>query len=205
MGTKKRKTKQDPELKLQPVPKSADREVTREEMNAVLLACRLIQALEPAVPLSEKLNNPDYRRDLRSGLEKMLAICEDRTNFNTPENHILFLRGRISEAVGWLRIGLTHGMWGSVEDAYGAFNGRSPPVGHWRKAGFVGAPYDRPYATFEADPPPIKPPPGTSAQACGRCSACVAFRNGHGPGSVPCLNPKFVKHHINLDAPRRDQ
>lgn len=44
-----------------------------------------------------------------------------------------FLELGRQEALGWLKLGLTHKIWGSVEDAYAALEGGAPPVKAWRK------------------------------------------------------------------------
>lgn len=64
-----------------------------------------------------------------------LAKKENRVQFTSPEQEIRYLRERIEDAKGWMKLGLTHQLWGSIEDAYAALPPTTrPPVKRWRES-----------------------------------------------------------------------
>ena len=109
-------------------------DLTNEERLAFLL---IAEAVPAGGGLLDDLVTEHETRDLfRRACEKLLARADSRRVMTTAERELEYLKGRIHDAKGWLKLGLTHELWGSIKDGYAALdNGRVPPVKTWQAEG----------------------------------------------------------------------
>ena len=119
-----------------PEPTADSWELTVEERSSFLLVAQTLAMAKPPVSLDDIISDHETRDRVRRAFEKLLARADSRRVMTAPEKELAYLKERIHDAKGWMRLGLTHKLWGSIEDAYaGLDNGRVPPVRRWRAAG----------------------------------------------------------------------
>lgn len=107
-------------------------ELTPEERKAFLLIAEAVPA--GAGLLDDLITDHETRVLFRMACEKLLARSDSRRVMTTTEKELAYLKERRHDALGWLKLGLTHQLWGSIEDGYAALdNGRVPPVRTWRE------------------------------------------------------------------------
>lgn len=122
-------------LKADPLP-TPTWELSAEERSAFMLVSLYVPKTEEPkdiARLEELLTGHESRDLFRRACEKLLARADSRQVLTSPERELAYLKERVNDAKGWLRLGLTHELWGSIVDGYAALdNGRVPPVKTWK-------------------------------------------------------------------------
>lgn len=125
-------------LKADPLP-TPTWELSAEETSAFMLVSLYVPktGLDPVrddARLEELLTGHESRDLFRRACEKLLARADSRQVMPSIERELTYLKERIHDAKGWLRLGMSTQLWGAITDGYAALdNGRVPPVKTWQK------------------------------------------------------------------------